>query len=213
MVRLFWCSRPENFQTFGTSWKVVQNFQPEFPKRKCVYHLRFSPVPSPTPILMRITCHLVGVVQMVHANPDRSFSLGIFAYRNNIILYKLSTKQFSHVNGKQPMPCLSCLRSPPLPPTNLTQAFPEHGSRAGTHKTVSMELVFVVISSVNYHMKIWYRNWWILMITMLNLRLIIFISSCFEMRDKLICPLLKYWINVMIHVRMCWNCALITKLP
>ena len=43
----------------------------------CVYHLGFSPVPSPTPVLMRVTCHLVGVVQMVRANPDRNFSLGI----------------------------------------------------------------------------------------------------------------------------------------
>ena len=58
----------------------------------------FSPVPSPTPILMRVTCYLVGVVQMVHSNPERNFSLGIFAYH----LYKLSTNRFSHVNGKQP---------------------------------------------------------------------------------------------------------------
>ena len=36
---------------------------------------------------------------MVHANPDRNFSLGIFAYH----LYKPSTNRFSHVNGKQPL--------------------------------------------------------------------------------------------------------------
>ena len=35
-----------------------------------------------------------------------------------------------------------------------------------------------------------------------NLRLnyVDFISSCFEMRDKLILPLLQYWINVMIYI-------------
>lgn len=86
-------------QENGISWKVVQNFQPEFPNGKCVYHLRFSLVPSPTPILMRVTCYLVGVVQMVHANPERNFSLGIFAYH----LYKPSANRFSHVNGKQPL--------------------------------------------------------------------------------------------------------------
>lgn len=86
-------------QENGISWKVVQNFQPVFPNRKCVYHLRFSLVPSPTPILMRVTCYLVGVVQMVHANPKRNFSLGIFAYH----LYKPSANRFSHVNGKQPL--------------------------------------------------------------------------------------------------------------
>jgi len=43
-------------------------------------------------------CHLVGVVQTVHTNPHRNFSLGIFAYH----LYKPSTNRFSHVNGKQP---------------------------------------------------------------------------------------------------------------
>ena len=35
-----------------------------------------------------------------------------------------------------------------------------------------------------------------------NLRLIVFISSRFEMRDKLIWPLLEYWINVMIFISM-----------
>ena len=111
MVRLFWCSRPEYFgifrKIFGTSWKVVQNSQPEFPNRKYVNHLRFSPFPSPTTILMRITCHLVRVVQMVHANSDGSFSFGLFAYQ----LYKPSTNQFSHVNGKQP--------TLPLPSSNF----------------------------------------------------------------------------------------------
>ena len=67
-------------------------------RTECVYHLRFSLVPSPTPILMRVTCYLVGVVQMVHANPERNFSLGIFAYH----LYKPSANQFYHVNGEQP---------------------------------------------------------------------------------------------------------------
>ena len=52
-----------------------ETFLLDFPNGKFVYHLRFSPVPSPSPIFMRITCHLVGVVQMVHANPDRNFSL------------------------------------------------------------------------------------------------------------------------------------------
>ena len=47
---------------------------------------------------MRVTCHLVGVVQMVRANPDRNFALGIFAYHLN----RPSTNRFSHVNGKQP---------------------------------------------------------------------------------------------------------------
>ena len=40
--------------------------------------------------------HLVGVVQMVRANPDRKFSLGFFAYH----LYKTWTNRFSHVNGE-----------------------------------------------------------------------------------------------------------------
>lgn len=48
---------------------------------------------------MRVTCYLVGVVQMVHANPERNFSLGIFAYH----LYKPSANRFSHANGKQPL--------------------------------------------------------------------------------------------------------------
>ena len=59
----------------------------------------FSPVLSSTPILMRVTCRLVEAVQMVRTNPDRNFSLGIFAYR----FYKPSTNRFSHLNGKQPM--------------------------------------------------------------------------------------------------------------
>ena len=33
-----------------------------------------------------------------------------------------------------------------------------------------------------------------------NLRLIMFISSCFEIRHKLIWPLLEYWIHVMIYI-------------
>ena len=70
----------EIFRYFQNILKVVQNFQPEFPKGRCVYHLGFSPVPSSTLILMRVTFHLVGVVQMVRTNPDRNFSLGIFAY-------------------------------------------------------------------------------------------------------------------------------------
>ena len=48
---------------------------------------------------MRVTCHLVGVVQMVRANPDRNFALGIFAYHLN----RPTTNRFSHVNGKQPL--------------------------------------------------------------------------------------------------------------
>ena len=30
-----------------------------------------------------------------------------------------------------------------------------------------------------------------------NLRLVVFISSCFEMKEKLICAFLEYWINVV----------------
>ena len=37
-----------------------------------------------------------------------------------------------------------------------------------------------------------------------NLRLIMFISSCLEMRDKLIWPLLEYWIDVMIVEIVSW---------
>ena len=33
-----------------------------------------------------------------------------------------------------------------------------------------------------------------------NLRLFMFILSFFEMRDKLIWPLLEYWINFMIYI-------------
>ena len=35
-----------------------------------------------------------------------------------------------------------------------------------------------------------------------NLRLIMFISSCFEIREKIIWPLLEYWINVMIFINI-----------
>ena len=35
-----------------------------------------------------------------------------------------------------------------------------------------------------------------------NLRFIMFIASCFEMRDKLIWPLLEYWINVIIYINV-----------
>ena len=35
-----------------------------------------------------------------------------------------------------------------------------------------------------------------------NLRLIMFISPYFEMRDKLIWSLLEYWINVMIYINV-----------
>ena len=63
-------SCPENFQKFRDVLKAVPKFPTKIPNRKCVYHLRFSPVPSPNPILMQITCHFVGVVQMVHTNPD-----------------------------------------------------------------------------------------------------------------------------------------------
>ena len=35
-----------------------------------------------------------------------------------------------------------------------------------------------------------------------NLRLTVFISSCFEMRDKLIWPFLEYWITVMIYINV-----------
>ena len=56
----------------------------------------FSPVPSPTPNLICVTCYVIGVVQMVHANPDRNLSLGIFAH----YLCKPSTNRFSHVNSK-----------------------------------------------------------------------------------------------------------------
>ena len=58
--------------------------------------------------LIRITCHLVVVVQMVHASPDRNFSLGC--------LYKPSTNRFSIVIGKEPwttfvLPVLENFRS------------------------------------------------------------------------------------------------------
>ena len=35
-----------------------------------------------------------------------------------------------------------------------------------------------------------------------DLRLTVFISSCFEMRDKLIWPFLEYWITVMIYINV-----------
>ena len=92
-------SCPENFQIFRDVLKGVPKFPTKIPNRKCVYHLRFSPVQTYTPILMRIRCHFLGVVQMVHGNPDRNFSLESFAYH----LYKPSTNWFSDVNGKQPI--------------------------------------------------------------------------------------------------------------
>jgi len=36
----------------------------------------------------------------------------------------------------------------------------------------------------------------------INLRLFMFFSSFFEMRDKLIWPLLEYWINVMLYINV-----------
>ena len=35
-----------------------------------------------------------------------------------------------------------------------------------------------------------------------DLWIIMFISSCFEMREKLIWPLLEYWINVVIYINV-----------
>ena len=37
-------------------------------------------------------------------------------------------------------------------------------------------------------------------ITIISLQLIVFISSCFEMRDKVIRPFYEYWINFMIYL-------------
>ena len=37
-------------------------------------------------------------------------------------------------------------------------------------------------------------------ITTISLQLIVFISSCFEIRDKVIKPFLEYWINFMIYL-------------
>lgn len=45
-----------------------------------------------------------------------------------------------------------------------------------------------------------------------NVRSIVFISSCFEMRDKPILPFLEYWINVMIYAYQRSNGTLISKL-
>lgn len=92
---------PECFRNFGrnVNGKAILVFLTgKFPtgisEWKMCLPFEFSPVPSPTPILMRITCRLVDVLQMVHANLGRNFSLGIFAYH----LYKPSTNRFSQTN-------------------------------------------------------------------------------------------------------------------
>ena len=68
---------PECFRNFGrnVSRKAILvfptgKFTTGISEWKMCLSFEFSPVPSPTPILIRITCHLVGVVPMVHANPD-----------------------------------------------------------------------------------------------------------------------------------------------
>jgi len=58
-------------KTFWNIVKASQKFPTGISERKI--SLPFSPTKSPTSILMQITCHLVRVVQLVHANPDGNF--------------------------------------------------------------------------------------------------------------------------------------------
>ena len=61
----------------------------------------------------------------------------------------------------------------------------------------------------NYRMKVWQHNWLIPMITTLTFDEIfrnMSISSCFQMRDKVIWPFLEYWINaicITVEIVLC----------
>ena len=86
-------------QENGISWKVVQNFQPEFSERKmCVPFAIFT---SSKLYSNFDACHVL--FSRGCANGTRQswteFFIGIFAYH----LYKPSANRFSHVNGKQPL--------------------------------------------------------------------------------------------------------------
>ena len=61
-------------------FQIFRNVLKDTPKFANGNVFTISPVPSPTPNWMCVTCHSIGVVQMVHADPDRNFSLRIFAY-------------------------------------------------------------------------------------------------------------------------------------
>ena len=55
MVRLFWCPQTENFQSLWNFLKGSPKFPTEISERKmCLPTLRSWPVPSPTPVLIRI---------------------------------------------------------------------------------------------------------------------------------------------------------------
>lgn len=79
----------------------------------------FSPVPSPTPNLICVTCYVIGVVQMVHANPDRNSTLRIFAF----YLYKPLTNRFSDGNGKQPIKQFQDEKEPPFRRVSISRKF------------------------------------------------------------------------------------------
>jgi len=94
MVRLFWCSERKISKIFGTSWKVVHDFQREM-------RLPFAISTSSKPYSNLNANHLSfsrGCANGTRQFWSEFFSLGIFAYH----LYKPSTNRFSHVNGKQP---------------------------------------------------------------------------------------------------------------
>ena len=103
MIRLFRCSRPENFQNF----RNVLKGSPKFLNGKCVYHFRFSLVSIPTPILMEITCNSVGVVQMVHANPDRNFSLRSLRFDGSNVSDNAINQWFDWLNEEK-QSCCTC---------------------------------------------------------------------------------------------------------
>ena len=85
-------------------------------------------------------------------------------------------------------------RGPDTPPSSLSAKYERHVPFQKKFKQKLM--VFEIIawkfditlmnSSDNY----------------INLRLFIFFSSFFEIRDKLIWPLLEYWINVMLYINV-----------
>ena len=83
----------EEFQIFRNVLKDTPKFANGNVFTICDFHQFQAPLQ-----IGCVTCHSIGVVQMVHADPDRNFSLRIFAYH----LYEPSTNRFSHVNGKQP---------------------------------------------------------------------------------------------------------------
>ena len=98
MVRLFWCSRRENFQNFRNVLKGSSKFPTGISEQKMC--LPFAIFTSSYPYFNSDANHVSFSSGCANGTlQSRSkFLIGIFAYH----LYKPSTNQFSHVNSKQP---------------------------------------------------------------------------------------------------------------